>query len=105
MLEKLLPYLMRHVADWQQYHLVEPKRESAPICTCLETAIQQYLRSSEKHPLFDEPVVIWWSDADHALLIPCRIQTTGRHLSEDSKAFRLVRMKPPAQALEQAASL
>jgi hypothetical protein len=72
----------------------------------LEAVVQAYLRSREKHPLFDEPVVIWWSDADHALLVPCRLQGNGSHLiEEDAKAFRLIRTKPSAQDAGQTASL
>jgi hypothetical protein len=101
----LLWYLIHHLPAWQQFTLIEPQRDSPPVNHSLDAVVQAYLRSSEKHPLFDEPVVIWWSDADHALLVPCRLQTNGSHLIEDAKVFRLVRTKPPVQDSEQAASL
>lgn len=91
---RLLWYLIHHLAQWQQYSLIEPHRDAPPESCRLDLAVAQYLRSSEKHPLFDEPVVIWWSDPDHALLIPCRLQADGTHLSEDATAFRLVRTYP-----------
>lgn len=102
---RLLGYLTRHLAEWHQFTLIEPQQEDSPAMYALDAAVQAYLRSSERHPLFDEPVVIWWSDPDHALLIPCRLQANGSHVTEDAKAFRLVRTKPPAQDSEQAASL
>ncbi len=101
----LLRYLIHHLPQWHQFSLIEPQRD-APAASCrLDMAVAQYLRSSEKHPLFDEPVVVWWSDPDHALLIPCRLQDDGSHLCEDGKAFRLVRANPPAQCAEQLDSL
>ncbi len=57
----LLRYLIHylHLPAWPQFHLIEPHHD-APAASCrLDMAVAQYLRSSEKHPLFDEPVVIW----------------------------------------------
>ena len=104
--EKLLPYLIRHLQEWQQFALIEPQRETAPIIASLETAIQQYLRSAEPHPLFDSAVVVWWNESqDHALLVPCALHAHGRHIvTQDAKAFRLVKVKPLAHSPEQAAS-
>ena len=102
---RLLWYLIHHLSAWQQFTLIEPQRDATPVISALDAVVQTYLRSSEKHPLFDEPVVIWWSDPDHALLIPCRLQNNGTHLTEDAKAFRLVRTNLPAQCAEQLDSL
>ena len=102
---RLLLYLTRDLPEWQQFTLIEPQRDRAPTMRSLDAAVQAYLRSSDRHPLFDEPVVIWWSDADHALIVPCALHPPGSHLvAEDAKAFRFVRTKPPAQGYEQAAS-
>jgi hypothetical protein len=101
----LLAYLIRFLQGWQQFTLIDPRRDCAPAMHPLDAAVQAYLRSAEPHPLFDQPVVIWWSDPDHALLIPCRLQDDGSHLCEDGKAFRLVRANPPAQCAEQLDSL
>ena len=102
---RLLSYLTRELQEWRQFTLIEPQRDRPPVMHPLDEAVQAYLRSHLPHPLFDHPVVIWWSDADHALIVPCALHTPGSHLvAEDAKAFRFVRTKPPAQANEQAAS-
>jgi len=104
--EKLLPYLIRHLQEWQQFALIEPQSGTDPLIASLETAIQQYLRSAEPHPLFDSAVVVWWNEFhDHALLVPCALHAHGRHLvTQDAKAFRLVRTKPLSSPQEKAAS-
>ena len=102
---RLLWYLIHHLTCWSQYCLIEPHRNGPPASCRLDIAIAQYLRGSEQYPLFDEPAVVWWSDADHALLVPCRLSANGGHLSEDAKAFRVVRTGLSAQGFEQTAAL
>ena len=101
---RLLPYLLHHVTDWPMFLLIAPPCDSAENAQPLDLAIQAYLRSGDQHPLFDHPVVVWWSDADHALLIPCTLRDDQHWIAEDSQSFRLVRTKPLAQANKQAAS-
>src|SRR5579872_3066118 len=101
---RLLPYLLHHVANWQAFLLIAPPCDGSENVQPLDLALQAYLRSGEQHPLFDHPVVVWWSDADHALLIPCALRGDAHCPAGDAHVFRLVRMKPPAHSFEQAAS-
>jgi len=101
---RLLPYLVHHLANWHEFLLVAPDSFGDSSTQPLDVAVQAYLRSCDQHLLFDHPVVIWWSDADHALLIPCALRGDQHWIAGDSQTFRLVRTKPLAFSPEQAAS-
>lgn len=101
---RLLPHLLHHLAIWREFLLVALDNVGDANTQPLDAAVQAYLRSCAPRALFDHPVVIWWSDADHALLIPCTLHGDQHSLAEDSQLFRLVRTRPPAHPTEQAAS-
>lgn len=102
---RLLPYLLHHVANWQAFLLIAPPRDGAENAQPLDLALQAYLRSGEQHPLFDHPVVVWWGDADHALIIPCALRGDDHCPAGDAPVFRLVRTKPQDQTNDPVASL
>lgn len=102
---RLLPYLLHHLAKWHEFLLVAPDNVGDVNMQPLDMAVQAYLRSCAPHPLFDHPVVVWWSDADHALLIPCTLCGDRHRIAGDCRTFRLVRTKPLEHLPDPAASL